>query len=120
MRRARRARREAVEPREENQILLDRQAPVEAALLGAGEADLRAHALLVAHAVEAAHDDRARGRLDERGDDLGERRLARAVATDEAEDFALAHLERDAAERRHRLLRLHPEDLLQASSSGTG
>src|SRR5919202_2583208 len=109
---------EAVEPREEDEVLLDGEPPVEAALLGARQAHLRAHLLVVAHAVEAADRDRAVGRLDERGDDLGERRLARAVAPDEAEDFPLAHVEGDLPERLDGRARLHPEEAAQAGERG--
>jgi hypothetical protein len=94
--------RHTVEVSEEGQILLDRQTPVDAALLGAREPHLRAHAPLVAHAVIAAHGDRPGGRLDERGDNLRQRRLARAVPAYEAEDFSLGDFERHAAQRFYR------------------
>jgi hypothetical protein len=50
--RARGAIRETVETREENEILFDGQTPVETALLGGGEADLSAHRLFLADAIE--------------------------------------------------------------------
>src|SRR5205085_12473265 len=100
---------------EEEQILLDRQTPIESTLLRARQAHLRAHALLIAHAVEAVDRHRARCRLYERRHDLRERRLARAVARDETEDLALAHLEADIMQSFSRPLRRPaPEDLFEA------
>src|SRR3712207_4463310 len=94
--------------------MLDRQTPVEAALFGARQAHLRAHARLLAHAVEAAHVDGAFGRLHERRDYLRERSLARAVAPYEPEDFALSDFERDVVQGLDRRGLLHAQESARA------
>ena len=91
--------RQAVELAEHPELLADREDAV-ARLLAAGDhvhdpADL----LLVAGHVEAEDPGRAFARQQQRGQDLDEGRLARAVGTEQAEELAGGDVEIDVLER---------------------
>jgi len=71
-----------VQTREKHQVLFRGQSPIKTALLGSRETDLTPHLFVVRDAVVAMNGHAAGRRLDQRGDDLRERRFARAVASD--------------------------------------
>jgi len=63
------------------------------------QADLRPRRAIVAHDVAAVHGNHARGRGDDAADYVDQRRLARAVGTQQGENFTLADLEVDVLQR---------------------
>ena len=73
---------------------------VEIDVLAPGELRVEAGAELEQRGDAAVDLDRARGGLQRAADDLQQRRLARAVAADDADRLAAPHLERDAVQRR--------------------
>ncbi len=72
---------------------------VEVDVLAAGELGMKAGADFEQAADAPADDGAAFGRLGDAGEDFQERALARAVAADDADDFAALDLEGDVAER---------------------
>ena len=81
--------------------------PAEQDVLAAGELAVEADAERQQRRDPAPHRDPARGRRQDPGDRAQQRRLARAVAADDAVDRAGRHLEAHAAQRldQHRPLR---------------
>ena len=68
-------------------------------------ADPRLQRVYVAERIEVQHRDAAAVRLAQPFDAFERRRLARAVGADQAEDFALIHLERHVVDRDGRWVR---------------
>ncbi len=94
-------RREAVELREDRHVLPGREVQVRGHRLR-DHADRLAHAVRVAHDVEAVHARMPGARHHERREHPDQRRLARAVRAEQAEHLAVLHVEVhlvDGAER---------------------
>ena len=83
--------------RHEGQVVVGDHVVVERRILGHIADALADSERLLAH-VHAIDEDGAFGRGQVAGDDLHRRRLAGAVGAEEAEDFALLHLERNGVD----------------------
>ena len=92
---------QAVQGGEELEVLPPGQAPVEAPLVADGVADGGLGPARLAGDVMALDQGPPPVRQDERRQDLEERRLARSVGPEEAEDAAAADLEVEPVERGH-------------------
>src|ERR1044072_7766259 len=90
--------------REEHQILLRRQTPVKTSFLCCRQSNLAANLFVVSYTVVSADSDPASRWLDERGDDLGQGRLARAVASNQTKDLACLNFKRNIAKCLDRII----------------
>ena len=90
---------EAVQPREETQVLQARDAEIEAAVARGNKADGRALRARVPRRVRPEHSNGAAVGLDQAAEHAQERRLAGAVRPQERVDLTGLDRERDARER---------------------
>ena len=88
---------EAVEAREEDEVLLAGQLPVNGGEL-TGQGDVPAHLSGLGHDIRTAHGDRPRGGLHQCGGDIHQRRLAGAIGSQQRDHLSGADVEAEALE----------------------